>query len=228
MTPIKVCGLKPGDDLTFTQHETITHIGVVFVPASKRYVSPNDARVLLSTKSESCTAMGVFVDSSETEITQTLTQAGINGAQLHGRESPELCRRLKSLGLTVWKSVSVPLAVGADEPTINRLLEHTCPYLTVVDGILLDAAPPKGVASAMTGGHGTSFDWSILPIIFERLRTQSTVPVWVAGGLTPENVSRLLETCSPDGIDVSSGVEVAGRKSTVRIHDMIEAVAFSG
>ena len=48
--------------------------------------------------------------------------------------------------------------------------------------------------------------------------------VWVAGGITPDNVSQLLAAFEPVGVDVSSGVEEAGRKSPAKIQAMMEAV----
>ena len=79
-------------------------------------------------------------------------------------------------------------------------------YQDCVDLLMFDAKPPVG--AQREGGHGTAFDWQIL-------RGQSFVRPWLlAGGLNADNVARAIHTCSPPGVDVSSGVESSlGQKS---------------
>ncbi len=74
------------------------------------------------------------------------------------------------------------------------------------DVVLLDGPEP---------GSGRPRDWE--RPIWDR-------PLWIAGGLTPENVQSMVRDLSPDGVDVSSGVEVDGAKSLDRIARFIEEV----
>lgn len=223
MTVLKVCGLRPGDDLSFVG-EVATHVGFVFVPASRRYVRPDEAGDMVDQLGQRATAVGVFVNEELDSILEIADRSGIQVAQLHGLESPEFCQRLQAHGIKVWKALSIPHT----DVALASVVDELAPFVGSVDSLLLDAAPPKNAQVSVTGGHGMTFNWTVLPQIEVRLQERVTggriPPLWIAGGLSPENVTTLLETYRPDGVDVSSGVEVMGRKSLQRIHAMIEAV----
>lgn len=219
MIDVKICGLRPGDDLSFAVHKAITHTGIVFAKRSRRYVTPDDARVLSDGLRDQTKVMGVFVDTQFDEMVKIAATAHLDGVQLHGNESSELCQSLRAEGLLVWKAFSVPR--NRDE--IASFSRKLLVYQDSVDALLLDAPPPKDANSQLTGGHGQAFDWRELALLTQEL-TNPRPPVWVAGGITPENVGLLLNTYAPAGIDVSSGVEVSGRKSTERIYALMEAV----
>ena len=219
MIELKICGLHPGDDVSFTTSPVVTHIGVIFVSASKRYVSPAEAKPLLQRVDASCQPIAVTVDLSLQQALEVLSESGATGIQLHGQEPPEMCEQLRNRGYTVWKALQVKDGVQ----TAQAVVEHIHAYQDCVDAVLLDAAPPKSVHAQVTGGHGSAFDWTILGPLKEL--QPSLPPLWIAGGLTPENVPELLAHFRPDGVDVSSGVEENGRKATQRILAMIEAVS---
>lgn len=221
MTEIKVCGLQPGDDLGFTASARVSHIGVVFVPRSKRYVKPTDVPAMLSGIHPLTRTMAVFANQGVEDMLQVLKTSGIRGAQLHGSESIEVCQRLKSEGYEVWKA----LRVGQEnELSPAPLLEQSLLYADAVDGLLYDAAPPKHAHPAVTGGHGVTFEWSILASLSGFAQTHKHLSLWVAGGLTAQNVGDLLLVFQPNGVDVSSGVERLGRKDSEQISAFIEAV----
>ncbi len=220
MTGLKICGLQPGDDLSFTVNPVVTHTGIVFASLSRRYVSPADARALSDQLRTHTTVMGVFVNASLDDLLSVSATAGLDGVQLHGNEPVELCQTLREEGLVVWKALSVP----RDNQGIPEFAQKARAYQGVVDALLLDAPPPKGADSQVTGGHGVAFDWRDLEVLTREL-TNPRPPIWVAGGVTPENVGLLFDTFSPDGVDVSSGVEVSGRKSAQRIYALMEAVS---
>jgi phosphoribosylanthranilate isomerase len=218
-TQLKICGILPGDDLSFASHPTVTHVGFVFVEGSRRCVTPDQARALIRYLPPETRAVGVFVNQPTDQIRRTVEQVGLAVAQLHGSESTEDCRQLRTEGIRVWKAISVTRE-NPDPRTIAEAIVH---YAAEVDALLLDAAPPRG-AGNVAGGHGTAWDWSILGRVMDVLGDRALPPLWIAGGLHPGNVRDLLRCIRPAGIDVSSGVEVGGRKSTVKIHEMIEAV----
>jgi phosphoribosylanthranilate isomerase len=68
------------------------------------------------------------------------------------------------------------------------------------------------------GGTGESFNWNLVQKVTKEF------PVIIAGGLDPKNVARLIETVSPWGVDVSSGVETEGVKDTSKIEAFVGAV----
>jgi phosphoribosylanthranilate isomerase len=219
MIRVKVCGLQPGDDITFAAHPRVTHVGFVFVPASRRYVPPDRARAVVDTLPSSVRAAGVFVDAPVPDVLACATAAGVRTVQLHGKESPQACKTLRDAGYEVWKALPV---TDMDPAAIAKEILR---YAAAADAILLDAAPPKQAAPGVTGGHGRPFDWAILPRVGAALADAGCdVTLWVAGGIRPDNVGLLLAQFVPAGIDVSSGVEENGRKSPEKIQALLEVV----
>ncbi|WP_245629109.1 phosphoribosylanthranilate isomerase [Alicyclobacillus shizuokensis] len=219
---VKICGIQPGDDLSFADTDLIAHVGFIFVSASRRYVHPRQVPALIRSLPASCSPVGVVVDEEFDGVRQICDEAQIRHVQLHGRETPDFCQRLKNDGYTVWKSFSVPETV--DENVAVVIANRIRPYLQAIDGILLDSAPPAAEGS-VTGGHGRRFAWSILPRLVDALGPEEMrPPLWIAGGIRPENVDECLACFVPDGLDVSSGVEVNGRKSRARIDALVGAL----
>ncbi|QSO53457.1 phosphoribosylanthranilate isomerase [Alicyclobacillus curvatus] len=224
MIHIKICGLQPGDDLSFTRYPEITHVGFILVKASRRYVRPADIASMARQVDPSCKKVGVYVGETLAAVVDSAHSAGLDIVQLHGNEDVHLCQQLKQAGFEVWKALPMPLG---DNPTA-RLVNQIAEYASSVDAILVDAAPPKGADKTVTGGHGLQFDWGQLRILEELLQNRSPSelqpPIWVAGGIRPDNIADLAREFVPYGLDVSSGVEVKGRKSLNQIEAMREAV----
>jgi phosphoribosylanthranilate isomerase len=226
MMGLKICGLQAHDDVSFTAHPGVSHVGFVFVPSSRRYIRPEDAALLVNRLVEGTTPVGVVVDTSYDDIVRIATIAKIRAIQLHGSEPPELAERLRASGFTVWKAISVSSEGVPEGGNFEEFSGKLGAYAQVVDAILFDTAPPKTALPMVTGGHGRPFDWTILPELSEMVHAHHPgLPVWVAGGVTPENAPELLSNWRPSGIDVSSGVEVDGRKSIRRIQQMVEVVS---
>lgn len=219
MTGLKICGLQPGDDVAFAGHPVVTHAGIVFAPKSRRYVDPEAATALSRQLADRVAVMGVFVDASLAEVLQVAKTALLTGVQLHGQETPETCEALRRHGYIVWKALSVP----ADDAKFAAFRDRISQFSGVVDALLLDAPAPKDASDGVTGGFGRSFAWSTLSELLPHDRDKLP-QIWIAGGLNPTNVAQLLTVFPAAGVDVSSGVEVDGRKSTVKIQAMIEAV----
>jgi phosphoribosylanthranilate isomerase len=143
---------------------------------------------------ETVDRVGVFVDASVDEIVQVAAIARLTAIQLHGKESPQFCQQLRSVlpGLEIIKAFRVRSA---------ETLAQTRSYEQHVDALLLDAYHPV-TDPGQFGGTGAIFDWTML---------QSFRPdcAWLlAGGITPQNVAEAIAV-QPDGIDLSSGVEVS-------------------
>lgn len=88
------------------------------------------------------------------------------------------------------------------------------PYAGTVDAFLLDTPG---------GGTGRRFAWDVIPGYAAAAR-ELGVPLFVAGGLDPGNVTDLVGRYGPDGVDVSSGVETDGAKDPAKIAAFLERV----
>ena len=175
-------------------------VGFNLVPKSPRYIV-RDAyeRVsdklydLLGSAAEAHVRSVILVVDPDIEFLRSLTDAVLPDAiQLHGSESPEFVSAVRAAipnYTEIWKVVGVA----------NRSdLSQTAGY-TAADRLLIDAKPPAG--ADRTGGHGITFDWSILE------GWQAPKPWLLAGGLTHENVASAIRATGADAVDVSSGVE---------------------
>ncbi|MNI80653.1 N-(5'-phosphoribosyl)anthranilate isomerase [compost metagenome] len=137
--------------------------------------------------------------------------------QLHGQETPAFCLEVKRAfpQVKVWKAISVASGGAADNPQGPQLVEH---YAGAVDALLLDTYDPQG-----SGGSGRTFDWGQIPL-YKQAAAGYGLPLFVAGGLHPDNVGELLADYQPDGVDVSSGVESDGTKDIIKMTSFVERV----
>ena len=194
---VKICGITRLEDALEAARLGADALGFNFWPGSKRYVPPADARAIVRRLPPFVTAVGVFVDAPREEILRAVAASGIQVAQLHGDEPPELCA---SLPLPVVKALRI-----ANAHALAALAAYE------VSGFLLDAP------SAGYGGSGKTFDWSLAT------EAAAVVPVMLAGGLTPENVAEAIRAVRPWGVDVASGVERApGVKDLAKLRRFIE------
>ena len=209
MTRIKICGLSRVEDAIAATGADF--VGLVFAPG-RRQVSPDKARRLaeaIRRLSPVPEVVGVFVNSSVDEVNRTAAYCLLDRVQLSGNENGDYCRRIER---PIIKVVHVAATTKANYilkelEAIRRLgLENDPIYM-------LDTK-----TGAAFGGSGRVFDWRLAAAVAARF------PVLIAGGLSPANVSRLIEQVRPWAVDVSSGVEKNGRKDTAKIMNFIEAV----
>jgi len=196
---VKICGVTRLEDALAAARLGADAVGFNFWPRSKRYLPPGAALAIVRRLPPFVTAVGVFVDPTLDEVVRAAADSGIGVAQLHGDETPELCR---SLPLPVLKAIRV-----ADASSLDLLAV----YETAVQGFLLDSA------SSGYGGSGTAFDWSLAA------RAARERPVVLAGGLHPGNVAEAVRAVRPWGVDVASGVESApGVKDPEKMRAFLE------
>lgn len=92
-----------------------------------------------------------------------------------------------------------------------------------VDALLLDSGNPTLEVKEL-GGTGRVHDWAVS----RQIRERAGVPVFLAGGLRPENVVAALEQVDPFGLDVCSGVRTDGRLDPDKLHRFFERVRTAG
>lgn len=216
---IKICGLRDVQTIEEMDGLPIHEIGFVFAP-SKRQVDAATAAPLIKAaqrlkvfNGKRPQTVGVFVNASFEDINTILTEAPLDIIQMHGNESPELCHSVRSkLGVQVWRVFSIK--GNSDSINPATALERLSPYKEAVDAVLIDAPG---------GGTGHTFDWKAIED-YNKASEVLGIPLYVAGGLHEGNVQELLQTYSPSGIDVSSGVETDGRKDIDKIRLFVRRV----
>lgn len=210
---VKICGITNLEQGRAIANLGATALGFILVPSSPRYISPTQLASIIpylpapveTILRPNAKAIGVFADSSLEEISQIVRSTGLNAVQLHGQETPEYCRALRQQLPTVELIKALRIRSAKD-------LANTINYETVVDTLLLDAYHPQ-----LLGGTGHTLDWSMLQ------NFTPTCPWFLAGGLNPDNILEALSKLNPDGIDLSSGVELApGNKDLSKVEKLFQ------
>ena len=201
-TRVKVCGVRDVQTALVAAECGAHAVGLVFVPASPRAVSADEAWNVVDALPPFVTAVGLFVNPTADEYWDAREACPFQLGQLHGAESEPLVREC---GPDVIKAVRFREAtIEADLLKWSRLDE--------VAAILVDGGP---------GGTGETFDWDALAGVAHR----SNHPIILAGGLNPDNVGDAVRAVRPFAVDVSSGVESAvGVKDPKRIAAFCAAV----
>lgn len=176
-------------------------IGLVFYGKSARAVSIEQAAAIAKVVAPFVSIVALFVNESAREIERVLHSLPVDIIQFHGDETPGFCEQFNRPFL---KALRV-------RPELD--LAAACEDYAAARGILLDAWQ-EGVP----GGTGKSFDWQLA-------RKKLSLPVVLAGGLTPENVGAAIALLQPSAVDVSGGVERApGVKDATKLAEFIAAV----
>ncbi len=219
MTKIKICGIKNLPAALAAIAAGADLLGFNFYPKSPRYIAPEacaEITSVLREKHPEITLVGVFVNSSASEIRAALQIAGLHLAQLHGDETPEMLAELQPhafKAIRLQSDARTDFEAGKRIPDPIRFLVSESAHASV-PALLVDAAV-KGVY----GGSGVVADWSAAAELAKQ------VPLLLAGGLTPENVAAALEQVQPWGVDVASGVEASpGVKDPAKMRRFVEAV----
>ncbi len=201
MTFIKICGITNIDDARAAVAAGADALGFNFYKPSPRYITPQSAREIIDQLPPSVLTVGVFVN--EEAATRIAAEAGVTALQLHGDESPSYCRELAA-DRYVIKALAV-----SEEFNIDAVKTYK------TEAIMLDTRHDK-----LRGGTGRVFDWSIAQ------RVNELVPkLFLAGGLSPENVTEAIETVCPYAVDACSALEDRpGKKNHERMRTFIETV----
>jgi phosphoribosylanthranilate isomerase len=201
---VKVCGITSVEDALLAADCGADAVGMVFWPRSPRAVDVETARDIASALPPFVTRVGVFVDAGADETRRTADAVGLDVLQLHGNEQ---AGETADVGRRVMKAIRIGNAVP--EQALRAWVERGA-------AILLDTA----VRGGLPGGTGQAFDWSLA-----RAARELAPQLILAGGLTPATLADAVAAVSPDGVDVSSGVEARpGRKDPAALRAFLEAV----
>ena len=194
---IKICGLMRPQDIDMVNEACPDIAGFILAAGRRRTVTPERMRELTGRLRPEIQSAAVFLDQDIRWIRELAEQDLMDIIQLHGHESNEEIRYLRSgTKKTIIKAFRIETA-----DDIRRAEQSEA------DLVLLDQG---------AGGSGQTWDWSLL--------TGMSRPFILAGGLDPENVSEAVRKTCPFGVDVSSGVETDGCKDREKILRFVRAV----
>jgi phosphoribosylanthranilate isomerase len=197
---IKFCGFTRAEDAALAAGLGVHAIGVVHVPGSKRHVPLEAMPALRAAVPKHIDLVALFVNPDADTVRATITQLQPNLLQFHGDEADAFCAQF---GMPFIKAMA--MGKGAGDISL-RQKNHPSAQAFVLDGH----------APGQLGGQGEGFAWNDLPALDK--------PVYLAGGLTPENVAEAIATMKPYAVDVSSGIEsTPGVKDEMKMRDFIRA-----
>ncbi len=222
---IKICGITKLDQGQAIAEIGATALGFICVPKSPRYITPENIKNIIQKLPINIDKIGVFVNPKIDLLSEIITNTQLNGIQLHGDESPEFCNQLRH---SIPNNIEIIKALRIKSP---QDLKKANIYENYIDTLLLDAYHPEKL-----GGTGKTLDWKIIE------EFHPTSPWLLAGGLTPENVTKAIQkfilVSQPQiesnhkfnhnfcGIDLSSGVETApGDKNLVKVRKLFSSLA---
>ena len=207
---MKICGITTLEQGRSIAQLGATALGFMCVRQSPRFVEPEQIRSIVAAlpidaAGDRVDRVGVFANATLNEICQIVDIGDLNAVQLHGNESPQFCQALRS----VLPNIEIIKALRVRDCST---LAQASLYQGDVNTLLLDAYNPK-----LLGGTGQTLDWSSLQTF------RPSCAWWLAGGISPDNLLEALSLVRPDGIDLSSGVELApGNKDLQKVAQLFE------
>jgi phosphoribosylanthranilate isomerase len=203
MVKIKICGITNVGDAKVAVEAGADALGFVMYRKSPRFVEPAVVKAIVAGLPPFVLPVGVFVNEDPDRVRTLMDECGLALAQLHGDETAPYCQ---DLGRPVLKALRLK-----DRGTFLALAEFS--GRANVRGFLIDAFSDQAY-----GGTGQTVDWALAQEVAQ------SMPVVLAGGLTPVNVAEAITGVRPYGVDVSSGVELSpGKKDHEKVKNFIRA-----
>jgi phosphoribosylanthranilate isomerase len=200
-TKVKICGVTSVADALAAVGAGADMIGLNFYEKSPRHVTLAVGAEIARALPPFVLKVGVFVNPDEAQVLEAIAVCGLDILQFHGDEPSDFCTQF---GLMSLKALRV-----RDAESLKTLENFN------TDGFLLDAYSQSGL-----GGTGEKFNWK-LAIEAKKFGK----PIFLAGGLMPENVADAVQQVRPFAVDVASGVESApGKKDPAKVQAFIQAV----
>ena len=200
-TRVKICGITNLADAQAAVEAGADALGFIFYEKSPRCMTIPAVAKISKQLPPFIMRVGVFVNAPEELVTRAISECGLSLLQFHGDEPPEFCTRF---GLMSMKAFRI-----RDAESLKELPKYP------TEAWLLDAYSAEN-----PGGTGEKFNWD-LAVEAQKFGK----PVFLAGGLTPENVAAAVRKVQPFGVDVSSGVEMSlGKKDHARVRAFIANV----
>lgn len=198
---VKICGITNLEDAKAAADAGADALGFMFFEQSPRAVSIETAAEITQEISPWIMRVGVFVNPEPDFVFSAIHRCGLNLLQFHGDETPEFCSQFGVMSMKAFRI--------KDAASLSVIPSYS------TEALLLDS-----YVAGKQGGTGEKFNWD-LAIEAKKFGK----PIFLAGGLTPENVAEAVRKVESFGVDVSSGVELSpGKKDHNKIRNFISAV----
>jgi len=197
---VKICGITNLADAQAAVETGADMLGFIFCERSPRYLTIEKVAEIARQLPPHIVNVGVFVNPTENEVMEAIAACGLNLLQFHGEETPGFCTHFGVMNMKAFRV--------RDLASLEVLPDFA------TDAWLLDTYDETQV-----GGTGRTFNWE-LAVAAQKFGK----PIFLAGGLTPENVADAVRRVRPFAVDVSSGVEASpGRKDQAKVSAFIRA-----
>jgi phosphoribosylanthranilate isomerase len=202
MTKVKICGITNLEDALQAVESGADMLGFNFYEKSPRYIEPTRARDIVGRLPSEVIKVGVFVNLEERRLAEIVELVGLTAVQLHGDEDRTFVNELKKYtNANVIQAIRVSHDFLAD--SISEYPNHA---------ILLDS-----YSADKYGGTGITINWANARAVGELVPA-----LYLAGGLTPENVADAVRSVRPFAVDAASGVEsLPGKKDPKKVKAFI-------
>lgn len=205
---IKICGVTSPDDALCVAALGGDAIGLNFYPPSRRSVSMPVAQEIVSVLPKAVLPIGLFVNEPVDRVNSIADELSLNWVQLHGDEPPEYLTEL-DLRLSILRAYRFTSWIEVEEDAAACGAAGRLPTALLIDAKV----------AGEFGGTGKTADWDELA---RRSDETFGLPLILAGGLTPYNVSEAISSVRPQGVDTASGVESApGKKDVAHLEQFI-------
>lgn len=201
---VKICGINRSDQAHEIANAGADALGINLWEKSKRYVPFAEAAKWLPGLRSHVLLVAVVVNASASLLDEVVASQLFHAIQLHGDEPPADVAALMKRGVEVIKALQV-----RNRESLTAIGGYATP------NILLDSYNP-----GLYGGAGESFPWELAA---EARDLYPDKRIFLAGGLTPENIHLAIEQTRPFAVDVASGVESSpGMKDMTAVRRFIE------
>lgn len=202
---VKICGITSRDDALAAVDAGADLLGFNTWRGSKRFMDIAKNADWIAALPRPVVRVALLVNATPEETRRVAAFEWVDALQFHGDEDSAFCRWAAGLGKPIIKAL---------RPRDRGALDHARDFST--PHVLLDAHVPGEF-----GGTGARVD---LALACEFKRANPALSLWLAGGLTPENVGEAVRAAQPVVVDVSSGVEFEpGRKDAARMRAFAQA-----
>jgi phosphoribosylanthranilate isomerase len=211
ITKIKIDGFTEIEHIVAAGEAGANFVGMIFAPSKRQVTTEKAAEMVKAVRQldRPPAVVGVFVNTPAPEVSRIAEECDLDLVQLSGDEDWQYCMEIEKPIIKVIhisENDSVEDVAKTIEEGFNTLRGRDVTYL--LDTKVDDAY----------GGTGQSFSRHVAAGVAR------IMPVFIAGGLNPENVCQMIEEVQPWGVDVSSGVETDGKKDIEKIREFISEV----